>query len=318
VGKISASMKRSFLVHLKNKVVDLEGIRKAKRMMEEALAEMESQKNKGLNEGGDPLHMLYTAAITMISSCVYPLMGLKEMKEFNKVILQQEDLYQPSYPPMSPITDSYYIQNELFDLQVGQDKETLSGIVLELVEVLNIPPAEVKIIKNLHNSKMSLYKLCKKSGDKVLLRELLTNEEHWAVCPAGYKGKIGQLWYIRLMPGLPQYCDYSLVNMTPYVVLSYGENDWLKFFKKNEVNKDNFHNFMKFGPQKNYWNEFVFWGYCNFTNEAIFISGLPDKKESWPCGDNFTEGNLLRESFYSMLLQSDKKKILSHQPASRG
>jgi hypothetical protein len=318
MGKISASIKRSFLLHLKNKVVDLEGIREGKRMAQESFQELDSLKDKALEGERDPLHMLYTAAITMMSNCVYPLMGTKEMKEFKKVTMSQEDLYHPSYPPMSPVTDSYYIQNEMLDLQVGQDKETLSGIFLDLVEILNIPLEEVTAIKNLHNSKMSIYKLCKKSGDKILLKEILTDEEHWAVCPAGYKGKVGQLWYVRLMPGFPQYCDYSLVNMTPYILLTYSENDWLKFFERNNVNKDNFHNFMKFGPKKNYWNEFVFWGYCNYTKEAIFVSGLPDKKESLPCGDNFTESNLLSESFNTQLLQADKKQILSHQPAYRG
>ena len=39
---------------------------------------------------------------------------------------------------------------------------------------------------------------------------------------------------------------------------------------------------MKFGPARDYWNEFVFEAYVNHQADAIFLAGLPDVPESRP------------------------------------
>jgi hypothetical protein len=47
---------------------------------------------------------------------------------------------------------------------------------------------------------------------------------------------------------------------------------------------------MKFGNGilPNLWNEFIFYGYYNYTDQAIFLSGIPDMDSTLPCHDNFS------------------------------
>ena len=39
---------------------------------------------------------------------------------------------------------------------------------------------------------------------------------------------------------------------------------------------------MKYGPTREYWNDFVFEAYVNYRTEAIYLAGLPDIPESRP------------------------------------
>ena len=39
---------------------------------------------------------------------------------------------------------------------------------------------------------------------------------------------------------------------------------------------------MKYGPTREYWNDFVFEAYVNHRTEAIYLAGLPDVPESRP------------------------------------
>jgi hypothetical protein len=63
--------------------------------------------------------------------------------------------------------------------------------------------------------------------------------------------------------------------------------DWIDFFKRQNVSKDNLDFFMKYGTESNFWNEYIFWGYSNYTGSAVFLSGIPDKTETLPCHKDF-------------------------------
>jgi hypothetical protein len=39
---------------------------------------------------------------------------------------------------------------------------------------------------------------------------------------------------------------------------------------------------MKYGPARNYWNDFVLEGYVNHCTDVIFLAGLPDVPASRP------------------------------------
>ncbi|MBT7609481.1 MAG: hypothetical protein HN576_06980 [Bacteriovoracaceae bacterium] len=313
MGKISASLKKNLLLHINKKVVDISSMREAKKIAVEATEHLKSLDDELSSGERDPLQHAYISTISFMSTCMYGLANLKEMKAFKKVSKEQEDLYMPSFPPMSPITDSYYVPWEMLDLRFGPDKETLSSIFLDLADSLKIDQDQIELLKNLSNSRMGIYEVVKKDGKKILLKEILTNKEYWSVCTAGYKGKIGQLWYVRLLPGITEYVDYSLVMTTPYVLLTHKKESWLSFFKDHKVTQFNYHNFMKFGPSLNFWNEFIFYGFCNFIDQAVFLSGLPDQMKTLPCSDDFIESNALAESFGTMLLQADIKKMMQYR-----
>ena len=39
---------------------------------------------------------------------------------------------------------------------------------------------------------------------------------------------------------------------------------------------------MKHGPSANHWNEYIFCAYAGYCKEAVFLTGIPDVKESLP------------------------------------
>ena len=39
---------------------------------------------------------------------------------------------------------------------------------------------------------------------------------------------------------------------------------------------------MKHGPEVNHWNEYIHCGYTGHRPEAIFLTGIPDIRESLP------------------------------------
>jgi hypothetical protein len=39
---------------------------------------------------------------------------------------------------------------------------------------------------------------------------------------------------------------------------------------------------MKHGPTPNHWNEYIFCAYTGHQHEAVFLTGIPDIKESLP------------------------------------
>ena len=45
---------------------------------------------------------------------------------------------------------------------------------------------------------------------------------------------------------------------------------------------DGLHRLLKYGPDRNYWNEFVFKGYHHYQGEAICLAGIPDLKATLP------------------------------------
>ncbi|MBI4606489.1 MAG: hypothetical protein HY721_31375 [Planctomycetes bacterium] len=42
------------------------------------------------------------------------------------------------------------------------------------------------------------------------------------------------------------------------------------------------HELMKFGTEPRHWCEYVFLAYVNHVQEAVFVTGIPDIKESLP------------------------------------
>ena len=78
---------------------------------------------------------------------------------------------------------------------------------------------------------------------------------------------------------------------TPYVILGYPEHVFVSYLqrelarmrtKKRPGNHDLFHEMMKFGPELNHWNEYVFCAYSSHQREAIFLTGIPDMPQTLP------------------------------------
>ena len=119
------------------------------------------------------------------------------------------------------------------------------------------------------------------------------------------------MWYVRLLPPIADYVDYYVIATTPYVLLSEDLSSWTAFFERNGIkNEETLHQFMKFGPTIDFWNEYIFYGFCNYVNQAIFLSGLPDQTYTLPCHDNFNDKVKLSDSLNRMLPKKDQQQIL--------
>ena len=95
----------------------------------------------------------------------------------------------------------------------------------------------------------------------------------------GYDGKQGELWYARVLPPPLGPQREHVVFTTPYILLKQGPRDWLAYFSRAlpaAASAGDYRLHMKFGPARDYWNEFVFEAYVNYRTEAIFLTGVPD------------------------------------------
>ena len=124
--------------------------------------------------------------------------------------------------------------------------------------------------------------------DAVVLRELVTDTVCRAIVPSGYRGRRGELWYVRVLPPpLPGLAEH-VVFTTPYLLVEPRERQWQAYFRRTLPDAPlqnriaGYEHHMKFGPTRNYWSEFVFEAYVSHRTEAILLAGLPDVPESRP------------------------------------
>jgi len=109
-----------------------------------------------------------------------------------------------------------------------------------------------------------------------------------AICPSGYTGQPGELWYARVLPPPVAGSDDHVVFTTPYLLVEPGEREWLAYFDRTlpEGPPDKriaaYERRMKWGPARDYWTEFVFEAYLNHRHDVIYLRGLPDVPESCP------------------------------------
>ena len=118
-----------------------------------------------------------------------------------------------------------------------------------------------------------------------VLEDLVTGAVYRAIVPAGYKGQKNENWYIRLLPPPFPGGQERVVFTTPYVVVHPDLDEWLAYFRRAlPATGDiaDYEGHMKYGPTREYWNDYVFEAYVNHQADAIYVAGLPDVPESRP------------------------------------
>ena len=109
--------------------------------------------------------------------------------------------------------------------------------------------------------------------------------------PSGYAGHPGELWFIRLLPPANALFNYHIVFNTPYILVDVTERMFADYLAR-EVGRMGSRNLpgkleasayiMKHGPTPNHWNEYIFCAYTGHQHNAVFLTGIPDIKESLP------------------------------------
>lgn len=242
---------------------------------------------KFIKDGLDPVHAVYAFVQHITSYFAEGVSQFPEMKKYAKIVAKAEDDYLPSGPPMSPLTTSFFTTWALYDLRFD-GTDTLASCLIDANDLVCMNPDQLDALKKLAASRMGIYEHVGMEGPYVRLRERTTDADYTCHNASGYRGRPGELWYVRLLPPLlPHLARYYIAFTTPYILMA-SKDDWLQFLKRGMsqsgfgTDKDGLHRFLKFGPDPTYWNEFVFKGYHNHTSDAIFLAGIPDLKATLP------------------------------------
>ena len=279
----------------RQKVVDLAEIREGQ---EQARARHATAKTH--EDLGDlhPAHAMYVETQNHVSVMSELLMGQKEARPFVELIGSAQDEYVPSAPPMSPLTTSFFSCWAFFDACVGRHEETLGTVLMAFGEAAGMDEELLGMIGRMQGSRMGVYvhEGFERNDDQTLvLRELVTERICRSICPSGYLGQKGELWYARLMPPrFPAVDRRHVVFTTPYVLRRPDETAWRQYFSRAVPGLPSrgtvldttllaaFEHHMKFGPSRDCWSEFVFQGYVNHRHDVIWLRGIPDQPESLP------------------------------------
>ncbi len=275
--KIVAKMKRSS----RGEVAGIRSLVDDGTAAGEIHQELTAQQELG---GLDPAFAAYVYPQIQVSLISEQLTALKEMSPIADIISEAEDSYIPDGPPMSPLTRSYFTCWAFFDACVGADHETIGTTILEIGACLGMNPELLRLIRLMQDSRMGLYIHRGKKGKLTVLEDIVTGDVYRATVPSGDCGKKGELWYVRVLP--PPFPGHEhVVFTTPYIVLHPKLPEWREYFRRSipdEAPIDGYGHHMKYGPTRDYWNEFVLEAYVSHRPEAIYLAGLPDVAESRP------------------------------------
>jgi len=240
-----------------------------------------------IKQGMDPIHAAYAFVQNITSFFSEVVSQLPEMRKFARIIAKAEDEYLPSGPPMSPLTVSFFTTWAFYDLRFD-GTDTLASCLIESNDMVSLNPDQLDALKKLAASRMGIYEHLGMDGPHVRLREIITGTQFTCHNASGYRGHSGELWYVRLLPPLlPAHASYYITFTTPYILMA-SKDDWLQYLQRSlsqsEFGNDKrgLHRFLKYGPDPNYWNEFVFTGYHHHASDAIFLAGIPDLKATLP------------------------------------
>ncbi len=279
------------------KVINLHEARGGKEKLEALFREIHPSKITAKNT----LHAMYIHTLNTLSIFLEVMHELPAFQKLTNLIADAGEEYMPSGPPISPITKTFFHCWTLFDIHVGQKKETFTSIIMEIADFLNLDAATVQTIDMMRKSRMGFYIHEGRQGDLNLFRELWTDRKYIAYMPMNRDRPPGELWFIRLFPPSAYLADaqYHVVFTTPYIIgnkklLRFKPPDleqWQRFFERN-VPKTGivdttqaYEHFMKYGLHRNYWSEFIIQGYCGYATENILLTGIPDKPETLPHAD---------------------------------
>lgn len=242
-----------------------------------------------LKDGLDPIHAVYAYIQQISSHFAEGVSQLPELKAYAKLAGDAEEEYLPMGPPMSPLTGSYFTCWAFYDLRFGKDGDTIGKCQIDANDIFLLNADQLNALKKLSESRMGIYERVASKGDLVHLRELITGDEFPCLCTSGYRGRPGELWYVRRLPPLmPELASFHVLFTTPYILIESTKDDWTQFLKRTLLkvegsdDRDRLHRLLKYGLGKNYWNEFVFQAYHHHQAEAIFLAGIPDLKATLP------------------------------------
>lgn len=241
-----------------------------------------------IKKGHDPAHAAYAFVQNIVSKFSELVSELPEMFAYTKQAGAAEEEYLPAGPPMSPLTASFFTSWAFFDMRIGNSSDTLATCLIEANDIVCLNSNQLHALKNMQASRMGIYEHAGNDGVLLRLRELITDDDLECRCASGYKGRKGELWYVRVLPALPDLDSYHTFFTTPYILIEASKAGWVTFLRRTMLQvkasdeRTALDRLMKFGLNSNYWNEFVLKAYSHHQTEAVFLAGIPDLQATLP------------------------------------
>jgi len=292
MGTTADKIAKAILAHERSGVIDLSSYRAGKAAIEDARLG-DDRLRELLTKGYDPAHAAFIYAQNCASFLSERMSAMKELRQFAGVVGKAEDEYQPSFPPVSPVTKSYFTMWALFDVLFGQSHETIGTCILRVSRDMPFPGWLEDAIGAMQKSRMGFYVHDGFEDRFVRLREIDGEGVKLCHTTSGFNGAKGQIWFGRLLPPMNSLVKYHVFFTTPYVMIQTTETMIAAYLKREterlggrrlprEMGARNF--VLKHGPSPNHWNEYIFCAYSNHRNDAVFLAGIPDDRESLPHG----------------------------------
>jgi hypothetical protein len=285
--ELVATMRRS----LRPGVVRLRDFVQGRPAARKQWAEVKSIKRL-VADGLDPLHAAYLHAQNYLSVFGELACCLSEFETYRAVVAGAEETYVPGWPPISPVSRSFFTSWALLDLTFGPGSDTICSYALEIGQAFGMSNDLALTLEVMGESAMGIYEHLGGRDGVVGLRDIVDGQTYPCIVPSNYAGRPGELWYVRLLPPLNASFNYGVAFTSPYVLLDTTKVDWLAFFDRQERNVGRAGTvddpvmrrraILKRGPEPNYWSEYVFLAYHDAQDGAIALCGIPDIPASLP------------------------------------
>jgi hypothetical protein len=290
MGTTAEKIARSITAQGRSGVIDLSGFRAARDIFREA--QLDGDRIGHLTaQGYDLCHAVYVYGQNLTSVLAEQISVMKEARQYAKIVGDAEDTYIPAGPPISPLSTSYFTMWAFFDVLFGQSWETMGTCILCIAQETGLMAGFADVLELMQRSRMGFYLHCGMQGRHVRLREFGSPETKVCHVPTGYMGQSGEVWFVRVLPPINASLKYHVVFNTPYIIVDIPERmlaDYLarelaRVGSKRLPGRMDAHTFMmKHGPAANHWNEYIFLGYTGHQHDAVFLTGVPDIKETLP------------------------------------
>lgn len=285
MAKISEKLIKEYRKKKLNHIVDLSEFKSIKEQIKVIKSDLDKRIK---NYDSDPNHKIYSLIQNLLSYFSEEISVRKEFNDYYDEVIEVDGIYMPSYPPNSPITGSYDTLRTFCDYEFGKEKETIGSIFYDLSQEMKMEPLILKGLEILNNSSMRFYKHMGRDNDLVILKDIISDKEYLSLSTSKYIGTKDEIWLVRLVPNLDDFYDYQITLTTPYVVLNCNDQDWINYFERQGVNKNDqgaelkYLNFMKRNSKNRYWYNYIMDSYADYEPNGIFLTGIPDIKGSKP------------------------------------
>jgi hypothetical protein len=235
---------------------------------------------------GDPSFHAYAAANNIAKEFNEQALDILELIPFNNELADVQDEYEPSYPPISPVTSSFFAGWMLMDAQDSITGVTLGKLFSHYLHHATKWEHLRKALVAMNDSYCSFYEVMDVDANGVKLWDIAGEQLLGCWNSSGYPGLQGEIWYARVLPPFGQGSNRSVTASTPYVFRDSSRITWENFFQRHLASKTGaerpLKHYLKYGKSLEYWLEFVFQAFKGYTGNMIFVTGVPDDPASLP------------------------------------